>query len=168
MQCAVCEHAAPEGASFCPACGARLPGGSPPRALPRRPGRGARHWSWVALLVLAVPAGLGLAFWLYLNAPARAVRAHLDALRAGDLEAAYARTSGAFQSIINRKAFREMVESNNAMRDMHERTVEHISRYGDRAEVVALVEGGEGNPQRGRYVVFKMDGQWRIHLITSP
>lgn len=140
MFCANCGAKIPEGAHFCPDCGEAADGAISPRGKPAataaplaQPGVEKPKmalWKKILIGVVVFIAGVvGLAYFATsgLDAP---VERHLSALAGGNVEAAYAETSVAFQQSTSLEQYKAFVERYPVLKNISghtflERTIEN-------------------------------------------
>ena len=170
MYCAKCGSEIPGDARFCPQCGAEA-GMSrlaprPPGVPPLRTGRRMATWKKVVLSVLAfiaVVVALVLYFTVGLVEP---IDRQLSALRAGDLEAAYAETSIAFQKATSPEDFAAFVAANPMLKEVADHSFSERSFENDLGTVRGTLKSPDGGALPVEYKLVKEQGAWKILSIS--
>lgn len=132
MFCASCGAKIPEGAHFCPECGATVDGAAEPapkaaaRAAPAAAAAATAQkprmalWKKILIGVVVFIFGVvGLA-WFATSGLDEPVERHLSALRAGNIEAAYAETSIAFQQSTSLEDYKAFIDRYPVLKDVTE------------------------------------------------
>jgi hypothetical protein len=148
-----------------PAGGAAPPvadAGSPPRK-----GRSPLFWAaagcggclLVVLLFVGLIAG---GAWYMTSGAADAAKAQLADLRAGRLDAAYARFSEDYRAGVSRDAFAAFVDRHPALKDHADSTFLSRNVNNNRAQIAGTLEAGSGATESVAYRLVRQDGQWVI------
>ena len=176
MYCRNCGARIPDDANFCPECGAPASGeehgGKPGAAAEAAPPAAERPkmatWKKVLLgIVGAIVLAVSLAIFLT-GSLVDAVDRQLAALRAGDVDAAYAMTSDAFKRAVSRERFAAFLKANPAL--MH--VTDHSFTTRERENGIGTLKGTLETENGGRIpVVYKLveeNGAWKILSLTLP
>lgn len=182
MYCSNCGTELPAGAKFCQSCGTNV-GAEPatPQTTPASPAASTRDapvivpvkmmatWKIVLLAVGAVIGTLAafgliaIAFSMFLTSDLVApVDRQLAALKAGDLDAAYAETSVAFREATPFDAFKEFVKNNPVLTEASDHTVggRHWENNDGTVSVTLETAGGVSTPLE--YTLVWEDEKWKI------
>lgn len=150
------------------------PGGSV--AAPAAPARTGRSpWFWVAigcggLLLLMLLAGAAIGFAVYkaasaLQAPVDEVKAQLTDVRAGNLDAAYARLAPAYQAEVSKEEFQAFVGKHSAFAQNKDTTFGNRSINNDVASISGSLEGSSGETEPASFKLQKQGGGWKVTAI---
>lgn len=112
---------------------------------------------------LAVFAGsiVGLAFWIT-AALVEPIDRQLDALKAGNVDAAYAETSEAFRQATSLQAFTDFVAANPVLKDVASHTFSDRSFENDVGKVTGTLTSSTGTEVAVTYQLVKEGGVWKI------
>jgi hypothetical protein len=147
------------------------PGGPPPDAPPPKKGRSPFFWIalgctgcvvlpllFVALLGGAIGGGV---FYLT-REPVNAVRAQLEEIRRGDVDAAYARLSEAHRAQTSRADFAQLIERHPALRDNADASFWNRSLVNDEMKLRGTLTARSGAKEGVAYVLVRERGEWKI------
>jgi pSer/pThr/pTyr-binding forkhead associated (FHA) protein len=147
-----------------------------PSAPPPKKGKGPLFWVATGccgcmVLVIALVALIGgAAFHLTADAVA-AVRGQLAELKAGDIDAAYARFSDEYKSRVSREEFEVLVSRHAALRDNADSTFWKRSIENDKGAISGVLTSTSGARETVSYRLVREGGTWKIadiELGESP
>ena len=147
------------------------PGGTlPPAAGPTKKGRGPVFWIATGccgcLTLLLVTVALFVGGALYLSAePVKVVRAQLEEVKSGRMEAAYAKLSASYQAQVSLEEFEQLVEQHPAMKDNADSTFLHRNVSGDTARLAGYLVSSSGVREPVAYELVDEGGEWKISSI---
>jgi hypothetical protein len=147
-------------------------GPRPPRAVvedapPGKQGRGALFWGGVGcggclLAVLLLVAAGGSFFYFSAKGPRDAVKAQLEQIRAGQLEAAYARFAPAYRQQVSPEAFAAFVARHPALKSNADSTFMQLEVSGPSASLSGYLATASGEREVATYGLVKDGAEWRI------
>jgi hypothetical protein len=129
------------------------------------------------VLLLCILGCVGLAYWGFstfssLSEPTAEANAFLDNLKAGQVDAAYARTTRVFKTAQTPQQFQNFVNQYPALTTQTSRTFTGFNIYtgtgGSRANLHVAVNAGPTNAFAFTLVFTQEDGQWKVDQITVP
>ncbi len=176
MYCRNCGARIPDDANFCPECGAPVSdadrpgsatgnGGKVPPAATRR---GMALWKKILLGVVAIIV-VAVALALLLTGPlVEPVEKQLSALRAGDVDAAYAMTSEAFQRAVSRDRFGDFLKANPVLMHVTDYSFSERKRSNGVGTLKGTLETEDGGKVPVVYKLIEEKGAWKILSITLP
>lgn len=91
-----------------------------------------------------------------------ATRDHLTHLKNGDLEGAYAGTSGGFQSVTSLEQYRSFVSANPALADVVSSSFDERSVENGVANIGGTITDSSGTERPFRAQLVKENGEWKI------
>lgn len=117
----------------------------------------------VSLVVGGVPFG-GLIWWLVRTTgePVKVIRAHLEAINAGDYVTAYSYFSATRQSAMSQEEFRDLVEQNSRVMKTHSSSFPSRKITNDVAVIRGTLTGQQGEVVTIRYTLVREKGRWVI------
>jgi hypothetical protein len=143
-------------------------------APPPPPKKGRGPVFWVAggccgcLLLLAILAGvIGGGVWFATSAIVDVVRAQIEDVKKGDMDAAYARMSEGYRSSNSREDFVALVEAHPSLRQNTDSTFSSRNVSNDTGTIGGTLTGG-GTTERVTYTLVKEAGAWKISGIEFP
>jgi hypothetical protein len=150
------------------------PGGSvAPAAAPPRSGRSP--WFWVGLgcglvLLLMLLAGAGIGFALYkgaqgLMAPGNEVKAQLAEVKAGNLDAAYARLAPAYQQDVSKEEFQIFAGKHASFGQNATAGFRSTSIEDGIASVRGSLTSGSGESEDASFKLVKQGDAWKVTAI---
>jgi hypothetical protein len=160
MHCTNCGTKLEPGAQFCSNCGTPVAGSAVPGAPPRKSRRGLwiKILAGVAVFIVAV-----VALALYLTADLiEPIDRQIAALRAGDLDAAYAETSIAFQEATSKEKFADFIKANRGLTQIADHSFSERSYENNIGKVSGTLTTKDGAVIPITYRLVKENGQWRI------
>jgi predicted component of type VI protein secretion system len=127
---------------------------------------------WVAggccgcLLLMLIVAGVvgGFAYFAS-QEPAKAVRAQLAEVRAGQIEAAFQRLDEPYQVALSEPGFEQFVDSHPALRDNVDASFHQISMTNDRATLAGVLTSSTEERAEARFELRHRSGEWKITSI---
>ena len=148
------------------------PVGAPPVA-PARSGRSV--WFWVGigcggLLLIGLLIGGGIGFMVYkgvraVQAPHAEVKAHLADVKAGNLDAAYARLAPAYQTEVSKEEFQAFVAKHASFAQHADSTFSGVNITNDTATVAGSLAGTGGDLEDASFKLIHVGGAWKISDI---
>lgn len=178
MYCQSCGAEMENGAKFCPACGHEV--GAPTQtstsAQPASPAAAApapKKKGGVLKIVLGVIGGfvalivliIMLALWAT-SGLLDPVQRHFDALKAGDMIAAYAETSSAFRQQTSPQQYADFVASYPIMTNYTDLSFGARSFENDDGKLEATLTGPDGVAVPMEVLLIKENGNWKILGLT--
>jgi hypothetical protein len=170
-----------------PAAGAPPPPMPPASVRPPRPGgavaavtapparTGRSPWFWVGLgcggvLLLMLLAGAAIGFVIYkaagaMQAPVDEVKAQLAEVKAGNLDAAYARLAPAYQVDVSKEEFQAFVGKHAAFGQNKDTTFNNRSIANDVASISGSLEAVSGESEDASFKLVKQGGGWKVTSI---
>jgi hypothetical protein len=141
-----------------------------PAAAPARSGRSV--WFWVAigcggiLLIGALIAG-GIGFAVYrgyraIQAPPAEVKAHLADVKAGNLDAAYARLAPAYQSEVSKEEFQAFAAKHASFSQNADSSFSSINIQNETATLGGSLRGTGGESEDASFQLVHQGGAWKI------
>jgi len=155
-------------------------GAPPPGAPPDGPAKKARGpLFWIVLgctgcvlvpaLFFALFAGvIGGGVFYMTREPVSSVRAQLEEIREGRLDAAYARLSETYKARLTREAFLEMLEKHPALRDNADASFWNRSLQNDEMRLSGTLTARSGSKEKVAYELVRERGLWKIQAIRFP
>jgi hypothetical protein len=148
-----------------PAGGAAPPaaeGGAPPRK-----GRSPVFWAAAGcggclLMVLLFVGLIAGGAWYMTSGAAEVAKAQLEDLRAGRLDAAYARFSEEYRTNVSREAFAAFVDRHPALKDPADSTFLSRNVTNNRAQISGTLEAGSGVSEPVTYRLVRQGGHWVV------
>ena len=123
----------------------------------------------VPALFLALFAGvIGGGVFYMTREPVEAVRAQLEEIRDGRLDAAYARLTRSYQARLTREAFAQMVEKHPALRDNADASFWNRSLVNGELRLSGTLTARSGSALKIDYELVREDGRWKIRSIRFP
>jgi hypothetical protein len=150
-----------------PGARGRLPRTSDAGAPPAKAGRGPVFWVGMGcggcLLVVLLVVGGGAAFFYYsTSGPVDAVRAEVQQLHAGQLDAAHARLSAAYGQEVTREALAAFVARHPSLKENADSTFLNRSLSNDTATLSGYLTAASGAREVASFALVKEGGEWRI------
>lgn len=151
------------------------PGGAvaAPPAAPARTGRSP--WFWVmlgcgGLLLLMLLAGGLIGLLVYkaagaMQAPVDEVKAQLADVKAGNLDAAYARLAPAYQAEVSKEEFQAFVGKHATFGQNKDTTFNNRSLANDVASISGSLEAVSGESEDASFKLQKQGGAWKVTAI---
>ncbi|MET0551747.1 MAG: FHA domain-containing protein [Vicinamibacteria bacterium] len=146
--------------------------GAPP-APPARTGRSP--WFWVALgcggllllllLVIGGIAALGFMAVKATQAPVEEVKAQLADVRAGNLDAAYARLAPAYQAEVSKEEFQTFAGKHAGFGQNKDTTFSSRSISNDTASISGSLEAASGESEEASFKLAKQGADWKVTSI---
>ena len=182
MFCSNCGTQIPENARFCPKCGKAVGDEGADRGAPATvaqatvapatggtasvPKRKMALWKKIAIgLVLLIVLAVGLS--IMATAPlVKPIEAHLALLKAGDIEGAYAQTSGVFKQETSREAFVRFIAARPVLKEITSHTFNSRTRENGIGTVSGTLTAQDGTVIPVMYRLVQENGEWRILSIT--
>jgi hypothetical protein len=144
-----------------------------PAQAPARSGRSV--WFWVGigcggLLLIGLLIGGGIGFVVYkgyrtFQAPTAEVKAHLADVKAGNLDAAYARLTPAYQSEVSKEEFQAFAGKHATFGQNADSTFSNIQIQNDTATLGGSLRGADGAAEDASFKLVQQGGAWRISDI---
>jgi hypothetical protein len=129
-------------------------------------GTGCCGCSTLLLLILAIAFGGGFfAMFSALEAPKKTVRTQLQEIKAGQLDAAYARLSESYRARLAREDFDALVAAHSAMRDNKDSSFSSSNIVNDTARFEGTLTASSGEKEGVTYELAKENGDWKITSI---
>jgi hypothetical protein len=158
--------AAPRAAAPPPIPSASLGEGPPPA----KKGRGPLFWTLTGccgcLLLVLIGIGLIGGAAMYMTGDAVAVvRAQLNDLRGGNLDAAYVRLSDSYRARMSRPAFEAFVSRHPGLKENSDSTFWSRSVKNDSAAISGMLTAASGTRETVSYELVKEGGAWKISAI---
>jgi len=127
---------------------------------------------WVAggccgcLLLMLIVAGVvgGFAYFAS-QEPAKAVRAQLAEIRAGQIDAAFQRLDEPYQVALSEPGFEQFVASHPALRDNVDASFHQTSMTNDRATLAGVLTSSAEETAEARFELRHRSGGWKITSI---
>jgi pSer/pThr/pTyr-binding forkhead associated (FHA) protein len=141
-----------------------------PAPAPPKKGRGPLFWvatgccSCMVLVVAVVAVLGGAAFHMTADAVA-AVRGQLADLKAGNIDAAYARFSEDYQARVSREEFEVLVSRHAALRENADSTFWKRSIENDKGAISGVLTSTSGAHETVSYRLAKEGGVWKVSDI---
>jgi hypothetical protein len=141
-----------------------------PAPAPPKKGKGPLFWvatgccGCLVLVVAFVALIGGAAFHMTADAVA-AVRGQLADLKAGNLDAAYARFSADYQARVSREEFEVLVSRHDALRENADSTFWKRSIENDKGAISGVLTSASGARETVSYSLVKEGGAWKISDI---
>jgi hypothetical protein len=159
-----------------------LPPGHAPAARPPRPvgpatapaeARSGRSvWFWVGigcggLLLIGLLIGGGIAFLAYrgyqaFQAPTAEVKAHLADVKAGNLDAAYARLAPAYQSEVSKEELQAFAAKHAVFAQNADSTFSSVQIQNETATLGGSLRGADGTREDASFKLVSQGGAWKI------
>ena len=171
MFCSNCGAKIPEGAHFCPECGAASDQSAPAAATSATPSGSAAVapvktkmalWKKILIGIVVFIGGIvALAFFLTsgLDEP---VKKHLDALRAGNIEAAYAETSIAFQQNTSIEQYKAFIERYPVLKNIADYSFSSRAVENGLGTLKGTLTTTDGGVVPIEFKLVKENDQWKI------
>jgi FHA domain len=145
------------------------PVAAPPTA-PARSGRSV--WFWVgigcgSLLLIGGLIGGGIGFVVYkgyrtFQAPPAEVKAHLADVKAGNLDAAYARLAPAYQSEVSKEEFQAFAAKHASFSQNADSSFSNIQIQNETATLGGSLRGAGGDSEDASFKLVHQGGAWKI------
>jgi hypothetical protein len=156
-----------------PAPAPRPMGGPPPMSMPpAAPRKGKSPVFWIGLgccgcllLGMAIAAAIFGAAWCATSAPVEAVRAQLTELKAGQVDAAYARLSQSLQAQMSKEDFAAFVASHPGLGQHADSTFMNRKVENGVARISGYLTSTTGTREEVEYELIKEGGGWVISAI---
>jgi FHA domain/Domain of unknown function (DUF4864) len=144
-----------------------------PAAAPPVAARSGRSiWFWLAvgcgglLLIGALIAG-GIGFVVYkgyrtFQAPTAEVKAHLAEVKAGNLDAAYARLAPAYQSEVSKEEFQAFAGKHATFAQNTDSSFSNIQIQNETATLGGSLKTADGTAEDASFKLVQQGGTWRI------
>jgi hypothetical protein len=135
-----------------------------------RKGRGV--WFWVltgcgGLLLIGLLIGAGIGFMVYkgvrmFQAPVEEVKAQLADVKAGNLDAAYARLAPAYQSEVSKEEFQAFAAKHDSFAQNADTTFSSRMMQNDTATLGGSLKGASGESEAATFKLVQQGGAWKI------
>jgi hypothetical protein len=154
--------------------------GAPPISVPPGPRQGRSPAFWIlsggcgCLLLLALlivglvvlPCGGAFtAMWKATEAPVAEIRAQLQEIKAGQLDAAYARFSESYRATVSRSDFEALIEAHPALKDNADSTFNQRNITTDTAVMSGSLKSSAGAVEAVSYQLVPEGGTWKIAAL---
>jgi hypothetical protein len=158
-----------------PAARAPRPAG-PAEAPPAAPVRSGRSvWFWVGigcggllLIGLLIAGGIGFAVYKGVRTfqkPTEEVKAHLADVKAGNLDAAYARLAPAYQTEVSKEEFQAFVSKHPTYSQNTDTGFSNIQIQNETASLGGFLRGVGGESEDASFKLVQQGGAWKISDI---
>jgi hypothetical protein len=148
-------------------------GPRPPRPVteeappPGKAGRGPLFWVGAGcggclLAVLLLIGAIGAFFYFSAKGPRDTVKAQLEQVRAGQLDAAYARLATPYRAQVTPAAFAAFVARHPALKENADSTFMQFEVSGPNASLSGYLSSGSGQREVATFGLAKEGGDWKI------
>ena len=168
MFCANCGSKIPDGAHFCPDCGTAIDAAASATpsqsAAPAPAPAKAKMALWKKILIGIVVFIVGILAIGYFatSGLTEPVGRHLDALRAGNIEAAYAETSIAFQQSTSLEQYAAFIERYPALKNIADYSFSERSVENGIGTLKGKLTTTDGGVVPIEFKLVKENDQWKI------
>lgn len=141
-----------------------------PPVAPARSGRSV--WFWVgigcgSLLLIGLLIAGGIGFAVYkgvraVQAPPAEVKAHLADVKAGNLDAAYARLAPDYQAEVSKEEFQAFVAKHDSFAQNADSTFSRVNLVNNTANVGGSLTGTGGGSEDASFKLVHQGGAWKI------
>jgi hypothetical protein len=171
MNCFHCGAGAPDDAKFCPTCGRDLAAAAAQRE-PAADGSPEKKKKalWKKLLIgfggfAGVVAVIVMLVFMLTASLVETVERQLNALKRGNIDAAYAETSIAFREATNRERFETFVTKNKVLGTFKSYSFPSRSYNNNIGTVKGTLKTADGGVFPVRFQLVKENGAWKIRYI---
>jgi hypothetical protein len=143
-----------------------MAGGAPPA----KKGRGPVFWIAIGccgclLAVILIGGLLGGSVFVMTKGASDAVQAHLELVREGEIEAAYAGLSDELRAQLSLQDYERLIAGHDALRENADATFFSRSVENDEAVLRGVLTTAAGQPEPVTIELVKRDGAWQITAI---